>query len=321
MSAKTSKEVTDRQRSCQFLLSAFEHQGREISERLAETVRPWLGEGESEPDFQSPVYGLGLWLEASLEALVELDEDVYEKSARLAKTRHDRDTAIVELAQEVSHLRLSIENQYQAPQIGRLGFETPTPRIAVPLLRQAERLVESLGSAELGVLLGEPRYDQPFDPSTHREALATRIEAVGGLLRQINGLKRDIDRAVVHKRRAMDEHDEVFLHTARNFEALCRLAKETQLADRVRPSLRHPGRVETPDADQQGDGGGDAAVVATAQVATAQVVSAEAVAAAAGETRDMGEAGGGSPTSLPYPGAPSNENRLAAEQRASRLAS
>lgn len=247
MSAKTSKEVTDRQRSCRFLMTAFERQGGEIVARLGDSVRPWLAEDEIRPDFGSTVHGLGRWLGASIDHLVTLDQEVYEKKAHLAEARKERDRVVTQLAREVSRLRLSIENQYEAPQLASLGFEAPTPRVAAPLVRQAERLVESLGKPGLAALLGAATYEQPFDPGTHREALKARCDAAGRQLLQVDRLRRDVDRASVHRRRALAEHDGLFLQTARNFETLCRMADEPELAERVRPSLRKPGRVENPD--------------------------------------------------------------------------
>ena len=263
MSAKTSKEVTNRQRSCHFLLTAFERQGNEVSGQLAETLVPMMAEGQSAPEVGPVVDAFGVWLGALIDRLVEHDETLYGTNARLGKVRRVRDAAVTELVQEISRLRLSIENQYRSPKLDRLGFETPISRSPMPLLRQARRLVEALGSEELGDLLGPPNYAQPFDPSTHRQELQTHVDRVSETVHQIDALQRDFDRALIDKRRTMGEHDEVFLHTARVFESLCRLVKESELAERVRLSPRRAGRPpafvhdEVPEGSEGGvDAGG-----------------------------------------------------------------
>lgn len=290
MPAKTSKEVTDRQRACRFLLTAFERQGDHVFGQLAETIRPLLDEGQTEPDFHAAFDGLRRWLDVSIGEMVTLDEGIFDKNARLDRARKDRDAAIQDLAQELSRLRLSIENQYQAPQLERLGFETPIVRVAVPLLRQAERLVETLGSAELVDLLGEPSYSQPFDPGTHQAELAARAEKLSGLLLLIDQLKRDFDRSLVGKGRAMTEHDGLFLQSARIFEALCRLAKETQLAERVRRSLRRPvGGEEAAMDEEPGITGADDGPVDGGNGDTSDGVPAVATPAARGPAAPANE--------------------------------
>ncbi len=244
MNAKTSKEVTDRQTSCQYLLAAFARQGGQVARSLHETSLPHLAGDDPGSAFEITLGALAGRLGASIDTLVALDEKVYQIEAHLDERRRKRRTAAQRLGRLVVRLRISIENQYQAPQIARLGFETPTPRKPVPLLRLAERLAVTFASEDLDELLGVSPFKRPFEPRSEHSELAAGVDELRRILRQIDEGQRDLDRARIDKRRAMKEHDVVFLHTARTFESFCRLVDENELADRVRPSLRRPGRIE-----------------------------------------------------------------------------
>ena len=151
--------------------------------------------------------GLGPWLRRSMAELVRHDETVFSHQARLVHVRRQRDAAIKTLARDLGRLRLSIENQYHAPEIRRLGFETPTPRSPQHLLRVAGRVATKLGHAGLADLLGKAWYARPFDPATHHARLAAQVETLGQLLHQVDRLGHDLDRARIRRQRALEEHD------------------------------------------------------------------------------------------------------------------
>jgi hypothetical protein len=250
MPAKTSKEVTDRQKTCQFLHTALVHQGIRISDRLLERIRPHLLEGDAEPSFQGVNIGLARQLEGSVANLVALDETLYEANARIGELRAQRNATTEELIQQIVHLRQTLQGQYVAPNLERLGFGPRTNRLPMPLIRQANRLVATFQGPEIDELLGEPFYSQTVAAQELVAGLGPLAERLQGLLLQVDQAQRELDETLVEKQRQLKLHDNLFVHSARNFEALCRIAGEQELANRVRPNSRRNGRPEDGPEDE-----------------------------------------------------------------------
>lgn len=236
MIARTSKEVTKRQKVCNYLLIALEDQGPRISDLLLEQARPFLQEGDAEPSAAAMQVSLSRRLTVHMENLVEADEDLYRANAHLAELYQDRNAAAGRVRQQVIRLRKIVVGQYLAPQLDGLGLGTSTSRSPVVLLRQADRIAAVFGGEQLVPLLGEPMAPEQGVPQSAAVRVGEHAEDLRALLRRIDRALRARDEVLVAKRRHMAAHDLAYVHTARTFEAFCRLAGEGELADRVRRS-------------------------------------------------------------------------------------
>ena len=266
MAARTSKEVTDRQKSCRFVLSAFLRQGERIADQLLDLVRPHLEEGDVEPGFFPVISSLARRLQASLHQLVEVDETVYSANVRFGKLRDEREALFARLARLIARLRLTLINQFVAPRLDDLGLENETARSPIPLLRQADRIGQVFVGEGVAKLLGESIFEQPVGAASQAAELAPVAEALRRILEEVDDARRQLDEGVVAKEERMKDHDQVFLRTARSFEDFCRLAGEQKLAERVRPSKDRPGQTEeeppeddppaeaAADSDSEGEG-------------------------------------------------------------------
>lgn len=240
MPARTSKEVTDRQKTTRFLLQAFKLQGPRVARQLLAIVRPHLLEGDDEPGFLAAIVALARRLEAVLERLVTVDERIYALNALLARLREERDDKTPAVGQVIVRLRQTLSAQYVAPRLELLGFEGKTARKPIPVLRQADRLCEALPDGGLEEILGEPFFAHSLDLRPQVEELGPVADELRGILQAIDDTRREIALAVVEKGEIMQEHDRLHVRTARAFESLCRIAGEGELADRVRPAGGRP---------------------------------------------------------------------------------
>ncbi len=250
MPAKTSKEVTDRQKSGLYLITALLMQGLQVAERLLELVRPHLREGDQEPNFFASFVALARHLEASLARLVASDERLYAANAHLDRLRALRDELFSLLARKVARIRLTLVNQYVAPQLFILGLEQETARSPMPLLRQSDRIQVAFQGAGLEKLLGEAIFAQPVDLRSQVAELSPIADDLRLTLRQVDEAQREADQAKVAKDRDMKSHDVLYLRNARSFEDNCRMIGDDELADRVRPAERRPGRPKTEPAGE-----------------------------------------------------------------------
>ncbi len=258
MPARTSKEVTDRQQSCGFVLTALLRQGARVAAQLLTLVQPHLEEGDEAPGFFPVVVALARKMGASLDQLVGADEALYEANARYTRLREQQTEFFSKLARKVARLRLTLINQYVAPRLVDLGLESETARSPRPLLRQADRIVKIFAGEDLEKLLGESIFQEP----ANLRSQAAELDPLAGDLRRnllgVDEARRALDEAKVARDKLKDQHDEIFLRSARTFEDFCRLAGEKELADKVRPSEKRPGRREQdPPEDGAATGGED----------------------------------------------------------------
>ena len=243
MSAKISIEVTSLGKSCRFLLSALVRQGPQVDTDLTVQTEPYLQDGDGKPAFLDSIVANGRRLEASMNHLVEDDEKVYDANTRLTKLRKQRDVLTSSLAKAIVRMRYTALGEYQDPNFEALGLQSPKVWQPDPLLRQFKVIEKAFARDDLEQLLGLPA-SEATDP---RRTLAPARRFAGNLrqvLVDLDDAQRQLDEAIIAKDRVKEEHGVLFTYTARAFEAFCILAGLHELAAKVRPSERRPGRTE-----------------------------------------------------------------------------
>lgn len=255
MTAKTSKETSDREKACRFVLSAFFQRGQEISHLLTEMLAPHRQERDPEPEFFGTVAALGRRLKVAIDGVVAADNRLFAANAALDTERLVRGKKAHRLSRLIIGLRGACNSLFVDLPVQELGFDTRTFQDPVPLLIQADRVVESLENGEVDA---EPLFPgDDFDPQKYAGQVSEAAGEVRTCLDNMADLTRDAEDALLAKRSLTEEYDTLFLHGARTFESYCRLVGKKDLADRVRPSVSRPGRTEVPPGESPASGDGE----------------------------------------------------------------
>ena len=123
MAAKTSKEVTDRQKNCHFLITTLVNP--RIAEKLADRMRPVLEADDADPFSHPMQVGLARTLDANMVGTVNADEALFRVEARLELMRVAREEAKRQVMDQIMDLRKILQGLYVAP---RLNHKTAPPR-------------------------------------------------------------------------------------------------------------------------------------------------------------------------------------------------
>lgn len=286
--------------------SEIETHTEEVADRLGEDFEPiqeGREEGQTKPDFRATLTALKDTLGHSREQLSLAEKRQIDLVKQAIELRDERQELTSSLYDDFSSMRRSVEELYRGRGKDRkvsafvvAGVQGPTAQGPAKLLRQIDLAVEHL--RQPGLEFPKPRFGgTPLKPRQLVRAFQPRAQRLDQVLAGLHQVGSEMNASRKERSRAIDRHKSTFLWVARAAEAYFQLAGEHELAARIRPSARRPGRRAAEVA------GGPSTTEASSTEASSTEASAEA---GSGEP-ESGEAPAGAiqPTGSPAAGAAS----------------
>lgn len=243
-----SKQVTDRQKSSRAVAAAAATHAKAIGDALTAALTPHLKSGEVLPDAALLVELFGRKVAADNAALAKADTAHEAELADDAAPREARDAATEEVRGLLVDLRAGVDSAYGLPGLAVLGLKGQTP--------DDPTAIASLGAAVLEALkdpkrkLPKPRRaGNKLDRAAYVAELSAALPPLQKALARVAKEDREKEHTQMAKDQALAVNDRTFSRGAAVIAALASAAGLEDLAAKVRPSGRRPGRTAAEDEE------------------------------------------------------------------------
>ncbi len=241
MKTRLKKMVMKRKGLCDLVVGAARVQGPAIGGALGEYLSPVLAPDETLPDFRTPIELYSRRLEGYCDAMVAADEAHLAEQARLDALRLEIEAPAGRLKGKILSLRSTCEGLLGAESLRAFALDFNVAQYPEGVLRQGEIIHGRVLDCEVDL---KPKrwIEVSLERATLARELDDEIVVLGPLMGRFVDQRKRVDTAMVRKEKAIEEFDRNFIPLARMLEATFRVAGETELADRIRPTVRQLGR-------------------------------------------------------------------------------
>lgn len=241
-----SKEVTDRQKSARAVAAAAETHAAQAAEKIAAVLEPHLAAGERLPDVALLLRLLGRGITADGDTLGRVDLAHEKELSDDTGPRRRRDESAAALYQISYETRDAVSSHYGEEALAALTMSAPAPTDPTALVHWVKSAVERLHDPK--AKLPAPRSKAVrIDRKALGDELAAGLPALSAALKDVERERREAEDTLSAKGKAMQRYDATFRQGAGVLTALFRAAGMDDLAGKVRPSGRKPGRTAAED--------------------------------------------------------------------------
>ncbi len=222
----------------------------EVAARLGETFAAIFDgweEGQPKPDFPATFRAMKDKLGDSRETLSLAEERHIGLIRQTVEYREERQQLNGGLYEDFSSMRRTVEELYRGKGKDNVnafvvaGIQGPTAQKPTKLLRQIDLAVGHL--RQPGLEFPESRFGETrLEPAKLVQVLKPRCDRLHQVQTDLHRVAAETNASRKEKNRAIEAHKEIFLWVSQGAESLFHLAGEHELAERIRPSTRRPGR-------------------------------------------------------------------------------
>ncbi len=253
--------------------------GNGVVERL-DARRPAPPEGEPVFTYQMVFDDLNRDLETVQDKLI-VAEDAHTRSrirrTDLARTSEELTTGLYDRQVATRRTLAGLYGPDRGFEVA--AIEGDTPRGLGGLVDQVDQTVQLLRQPEVDLVPVVEGGEELLDAMAGR--LETGLENLTEVRVDLDKARKAVNETVIARTKAIEEYDGVFPWVARALESYFRLVGETELANRIRTSVRRVTRRQA-DEEEEGDvalpasGSSDAGEEAASEPAEAPSAAAEA---------------------------------------------
>lgn len=252
-----SKMVTDREKSSRSVAAAAATHAAEIAAGFARELAPHLKAGEELPDLALVARLIGRKIAADIVELLRADEAHERELADDAAPREARDESATRVRNVLIDTRAAIETAYGSSGLRALGLDQAVPEDPSVLATTGATIVSALRDAAIK-LPAPKRASMQVDRAGFAREIEAELPALVEALATVAVEEREKDATLRKKQGALSQSDRSFSRGAGWLSSSCTFAALDDLAAKVRPSGRRPGRTaeeEEPTPPEGGSGG------------------------------------------------------------------
>jgi len=251
-----SKQITDKAKSARAVASAADTHAAHAASALDPMLAPFLKRGEKMPDVALLCSLVARRITAKAHVMMEADQAHETELGDDKAPREQRDRAAEELGAIIADLRDALLVTYGPAPVHRFGLDGKLPTDPSVMAALGSSVLARIESGEVKLEAPRRKKGLAIDLGAFAHEIRTHLPTLQKALADVAREEKEANATLHAKQAAVAEHDDAFTTGADFLSATFAMAGLHDLARKVRPSRRHPGRIDEPGDEEQPGGGG-----------------------------------------------------------------